>query len=60
MSINIAAGEIYAPAPLEATAYSTIHSDTSHTLTKQGYADAQSFAIAAPVTSGQSINYLVQ
>lgn len=69
MFVNIAAGEIYQAAQLEATACGTLPADTAHTIMKQGIAldtvvvpNAATgvTAFTAPGTSGQSINYLVQ
>jgi hypothetical protein len=62
MAVQIGAGEIYQTAPLEATACGTLPQNTSSTILKQGvqlgtYTTA---TFAAPVTSGQSINYLIE
>jgi hypothetical protein len=61
MQVNVAAGEIYALANIDATAYSSLAADTTHSILKQGIAlDAQTLTLAAPGTAGQSINYLIQ
>jgi hypothetical protein len=69
MFVNIAAGEIYQAAQLEATACGTLPADTAHTIMKQGIAldtvvvpnsSTGITAFAAPTTSGQSINYLIE
>ena len=61
MSINVAAGEIYALANLDGTAYSSLAADTTHSILKQGIAlDGQALALTAPGTAGYSVNYLIQ
>lgn len=62
LSVVIAPGRIYSQQPLEATAWSSLAADTAHTITKQGInLDAITLSgFAAPGTSGQSINYLVE
>jgi hypothetical protein len=69
MSVNIAPGEIYQMAPLEATVCGTLPSDTGHTIMKQGIAlDSVTVpnsstgvtAFTAPSIVGQSINYLIE
>lgn len=61
LSVLVAAGEIYSPQNLEASAYSSLPADTAHTVTKQGISlDPVTLAIAAPTTAGFSIAYLVQ
>ncbi|APD38432.1 hypothetical protein BK015_25095 [Burkholderia pseudomallei] len=62
MTVQIGAGEIYQMENLEATACGTLPADTSHTILKQGiqlgtYTTA---TFAAPGSSGQSINYLIE
>ncbi|MBN3811708.1 hypothetical protein [Paraburkholderia sp. Ac-20347] len=62
MTVQIGAGEIYQMENLEATACGTLPADTTHTILKQGiqlgtYTTA---TFAAPTTSGQSINYLIE
>lgn len=61
MQINVAAGEIYALASVDATAYSSLSADTTHSILKQGIAlDAQTLTLTAPTTSGYSVNYLIE
>jgi hypothetical protein len=67
MSVNIASGEIYQMAPLEATTGDT--NDTGYTIMKQGIsldsvtvpnANTGVTAFVAPELAGQSINYLIE
>lgn len=61
MNVEVLPGEIYALDSIDATAYGSIAADTTRQILKQGILlDKQSFALAAPVTSGNSINYLIQ
>lgn len=61
MIINIAPGEIYSLQNIDSTAYSSLPADTAHSILKQGILlSSTSFTLAAPSTSGQSINYLIQ
>ncbi|MBB5508168.1 hypothetical protein [Paraburkholderia atlantica] len=62
MAVQIGPGELYQTAPLEATACGTLPADTAHTLLKQGVRlDTYTTpTFAAPATSGQSINYLIE
>lgn len=61
MVINIAPGEIYSLQNIDSTAYSSLPADTAHSILKQGILlSSTSFTLAAPSTSGQSINYLIQ
>lgn len=62
MAVQLAAGEIYQMENLEATACGTLPADTSHTILKQGIqlGTYTTTTFAAPVTSGQSINYLIE
>ncbi|NMM21854.1 MAG: hypothetical protein HHJ15_18195 [Rhodoferax sp.] len=61
MNVQVAPGEIYAMANLEATAYSSLPLDTTHTILKQGVLlDAALLALTAPGTAGFSVNYLIQ
>lgn len=60
MQVNIAAGEIYALAQVDATAYGDLGTDT-RTALKQGILlDPVLLTFTAPATAGQSIAYLVQ
>lgn len=61
MSVNVASGQIYAMASIDATAYSSLAIDVSHTILKQGVIlDATILSCPAPSTSGYSINYLIE
>lgn len=61
LAVLIAPGRIYSLANIDSTAYSSLTADTAHQVVKQGISlDAVTLACAAPVTAGQSINYLVQ
>jgi hypothetical protein len=59
MNVIVQPGVVYAQAALDATAYSSLAADSTVTQ-KQGILKAaQTFATPAPVTSGQSIVYLI-
>ena len=62
MTVQIGAGEIYQMADLEATACGTLPANTTNTILKQGIqlGTSTTTAFAAPTTSGQSINYLIE
>lgn len=61
LNVQIGPGQIYSPQVIDATAYSTLTADTTHTITKQGILlDAITLNCPAPSTSGQSIAYLIQ
>lgn len=61
MSVQVAAGEIYQLANLDATAYSSLAADTTHQILKQGVnLDATLLTLTAPGTTGFSVNYLIQ
>lgn len=61
MAVSIAPGNLYGLLTLDATAYSSLAADTSHSIMKQAVVlDAQTLACAAPTTSGQSVCYLIQ
>jgi len=61
MAVNVAAGEIYELAALEASAFSSLSADTTHSILKQGISlDSQKLTLTAPTTTGYSINYLIQ
>jgi hypothetical protein len=60
LQVSVAAGSIYQLATMDATAYSTLGTD-SHQVLKQGLSrDPVVLSCPAPGTAGQSINYLVQ
>lgn len=62
LTVNIAPGEVYQVEPLEATACGTLPANTTYNILKQGIqlATVASSTLAAPTTSGQSINYLIE
>lgn len=75
LAVNVGPGRVYALQALEATSWGTyaggggipsssgLPADTNpdHQILKQGIQrDTQQFALAAPTTPGQSINYLVE
>lgn len=61
LNVKIGPGEIYSLQNIDSTAYSSLASDTAHSIMKQGILlDTVLLACPAPVTSGHSINYLVQ
>ena len=60
MSVLIGAGEIYETEVVDQNAYSSLAAD-SHSILKQGIlSDPVEFTLTAPVTSGYSINYLIE
>src|SRR6185437_11821198 len=61
MGVTLAAGQIYALEQIDPTPYGALPADTTHQIIKQGIAmDPTSLAMPAPITPGQSVNYLVQ
>jgi hypothetical protein len=61
MTVNVAGGSIYSLAQIDATAYGSIAADTADQIMKQGIViGTQNFSCPAPVTSGQSVVYLVE
>ncbi|MBA4710570.1 hypothetical protein, partial [Aquitalea aquatica] len=61
LQVNAAPGEIYSLQNIDGTAFSSLSADTTHQIMKQGIAlDAATLTLAAPTTSGQSINYLIE
>lgn len=61
LQVSVGAGQMYSMLPLDATAFGSLSSDTTHSLLKQGVnLDPVLFALAAPGTVGQSINYLIE
>lgn len=61
MQVSVGAGEIYSLQNIDGTAYSSLAADTTHQILKQGVLlDAVALNCPAPLTAGQSINYLVQ
>jgi hypothetical protein len=61
MTVTIGAGSITQLGVVDALAYGSLAADATDALVKMGINLAQtSFTLAAPTTSGQSINYLIQ
>jgi hypothetical protein len=61
LQVLVAPGEIYSPTAIDATAYSSLGADTTHSIMKQGILlDGLTLNCAAPGTTGQSINYLIE
>lgn len=61
LGVLVGPGSIYSQENLESTAYSSLPADTAHQIVKQGIAlDNTSLICPAPVTTGQSVVYLVQ
>jgi microcystin-dependent protein len=62
MTVQVGAGEIYQMEALEATTCGTLPADTTHQILKQGIqlGTYTTSSFAAPTTSGQSINYLIE
>jgi hypothetical protein len=61
LNVLVGAGQIFALENLEATVWSSLPSDISHSIVKQGIAlDAQTFGITPPVTTGYSQVFLVE
>ena len=61
LQVYVAPGEIYSLQNLDGTAYSSLTADTTHAVMKQGILlDQLTLNCPAPVTVGQSVNYLIQ
>lgn len=61
LQVYVAPGEIYRLQNIDGTAYSSLAADTTHSILKQGVMlDQATLSCPAPVTSGYSINYLIQ
>lgn len=61
LNVNIAQGEIYSMADVDATAYGVLPPDTTDTILKQGIVlGTTTLSCPAPTTSGYSINYLIE
>lgn len=61
MVVNVAKGQIYSLQNVDNSAYSSLAADTANTILKQGVIlSSTAFTLTAPVTAGQSINYLIQ
>lgn len=61
LQVVVNPGEVYSLANIDAIAYSSLPADTAHSILKQGISlDAVTLSCPAPVTAGQSVNYLIQ
>lgn len=61
LNVLVGLGEIYALAPVDATAYGVLPADTTDTILKQGIQLATTtLSCPAPTTTGFSINYLIE
>jgi hypothetical protein len=61
LDVNIAQGEIYSMADVDASSYGVLPADTSDIILKQGISMATTtLACPAPATTGYSINYLIE
>lgn len=61
LQVNVNPGEMYSLVIVDATAYSSLAADTTHSILKQGISlDAVTLNCPAPATGGQSVNYLIQ
>ncbi|WP_020472353.1 hypothetical protein [Zavarzinella formosa] len=61
LNVLVGPGSIYSLAAVDATAYGSIAADTADLIVKQGIVmTTQTFSTPAPVTTGQSVVYLIQ
>jgi hypothetical protein len=61
LNVSIAPGRLYSLQNLDGTAYSSLPADTTNQIMKQGILlNAEVLAVAAPVTSGDSVDYLIE
>lgn len=61
MTLNIGPGSIIAFSTLEATAYGSLSADTVDSIVKMGVnTTTTQVTLTAPITAGQSINYLIE
>ncbi len=61
LQVQVSPGEIYSLQNLDGTAYSSLATDTTHQILKQGLLmDAATLNCPPPTTSGYSINYLIE
>jgi len=61
LTVNVNPGEMYSLVAIDATQYSSLPVDTTHSIMKQGVVlDAVNLSCPAPGTVGQSLTYLIQ
>jgi microcystin-dependent protein len=61
MTVNVAGGSIYSLDQIDATAYGSVSPDTTDQIVKQGIIiGTENFSCPPPVTSGQSVVYLIE
>ncbi len=61
LTVNVAAGCVFSQQNIDNSAYGSLASDTAHQIVKIGINPGTlNFACPAPVTSGQSVVYLIQ
>lgn len=61
LGVSIGAGTVYSLQNIDGTEYGSLPADTTHQILKQGIQfGSMTLACAAPITSGQSINYLIE
>jgi hypothetical protein len=61
LTVSIGPGSITQLSPLDSTAYGSLAADLSDQIVKTGVnLHATSFTLAAPATSGQSVNFLIE
>lgn len=61
LSVNVAPGSIYQFGAVDATSYSSLSADTTHSIMKQGILYSTStVTLTPPGTVGYSINYLIE
>ncbi|HQT63921.1 MAG: hypothetical protein B7Z75_03935 [Acidocella sp. 20-57-95] len=61
LTVNIGPGSITQLSSLDATAYGSLPADLADQIVKTGInLQSTSFTLSAPVTSGQSVNYLIE
>lgn len=61
LAVLVGAGRIYSLQNIDGTAYGTLVADTANQIIKQGIQQGSvTLATPAPVTAGQSINYLIE
>ncbi|MEB0167943.1 hypothetical protein [Pseudomonas sp. CCC4.4] len=61
LQVVVSPGEIYSLTSVDTVSYSSLGSDVTHSITKQGILlNAMTLTCAAPTVVGQSVNYLIQ